>query len=396
MKHTYSFFRTGIITFIMGMAFSTSAIASTWTPPEPVYTDAEDVIASGCKTHYDAPAETAVNGRFSDTTSTYCKVSYQDETLTVTWYDFYANCCPEGFKSFIKTYDDHPEDLLISLREEEGMCDCICPYDITAVFAGIKPGSYYLNIDIMGECYLTDYVELKDGFEEYLGRREPVPADGRLTASVTDVSDCTRSMDPSENYRMKKPMEVPQAWRVRYNDNVLSLTWEHVVGNCATHGFDTWIMPDNNNLDFFIDELYIPGYPLATCVCPFDVDSSFPDIEEGTYTLRFHDYYSEDGMCEVTVELKNGFDEYFTSTILSGITGIASIKKPLRILPGNLLHAEAEGPFSLEIIGADGIAPLRINAEGSTEVCLSNLPAGIYIAKLKFPDGRSNALRFSR
>ena len=123
--------------------------------------NASELTRSDCKGHDQAPADKT---RADEVSSIFWSLSYDNGLLTLTWYDFIANCCPDGFESNIDVEDGK---ILFNVREiGSGMCDCYCPFDITSTYEGVAPGHYelYFGEEMVGEA------DIKDGFRrDYSG-----------------------------------------------------------------------------------------------------------------------------------------------------------------------------------------------------------------------------------
>ena len=123
--------------------------------------NASELTRSDCKGHDSAPAHKT---RADEDSKISWSLSYDNGLLTLTWYDFIANCCPDGFESNIDVEDGK---ILFNVREiGSGMCDCYCPFDITSTYEGVAPGHYELYFD--GE--MVGEADIKDGFRrDYSG-----------------------------------------------------------------------------------------------------------------------------------------------------------------------------------------------------------------------------------
>lgn len=350
--------------------------------------NASDVNTEGCKAYV---AERPAKLVGSDNETPLWRVRYDKGTLSVTWLNFTANCCTEGFNSWINTPEDGVLD--INLFDKDGMCDCLCPYDVDASFPDIAEGLYTLRFHTQDFEDVTVQAYLNEGFDWVFNMPDPAEKD-RIYASDQNVSGCKgRSMAPQAD-RKNAPSLEPLAWNIRYNGSTLDLTWENLNGNCMTQGFDNWMVAtDASTIDFYINEIFVPGVDMATCVCPYDVSASFSDIKPGKYTFNLH-YYAD--VKSVNVTLADGMDVNYLSTELTGVTAVEAAGKSMKIANGDVLQCLAEGSFTVEIIGTDGLTPLRLKSDGPTEISLSTLPAGVYIARLLYPDGRVDTLRFTR
>lgn len=119
---------------------------------------ASEVTNSGCKGsgYFLADSKTRAEGDSDVSWS----LSYENGVLTLTWHNFVANCCPNGFISNIEVEDG---TIVFDVREDgDGMCDCICLFDITSTYHNVTPGHYklYFGDEMVGE------VDIDEGFRQ--------------------------------------------------------------------------------------------------------------------------------------------------------------------------------------------------------------------------------------
>lgn len=317
------------------------------------------------------------------------------ESITIEWINYSANCCPEGFSFHIEVAKkgNETEEGVINVyaSDEDGMCDCICPYDLKGVFSDITPGLYTLHFfknnrhkaDLL--AYLGNWINF-----EYIFPNEDEPADTRRMASEVKDLGC-RKGSMSNTPRASVPGFV---WTVKYENKVISVQWTYVGGNCNTPGFTSWIASeDSKTLDFFIEEKEIPGWPLASCVCPYTINATYPPYSPGEYTLRFH---QGGEIYTVTAHLSEGFEACYTAAELVSAMTIEDNGDPIRKLNGDVLRFEAPGEFNAELIDANGITILNISATDSTEISIAGLSGGIYIARMIKSNGETETLRFMK
>ncbi len=114
--------------------------------------ESTEVTNSGCTRSEDSSDERKINWQ----------VSYQDGILTFTWFDFWANCCPEGFTAWIDKIDE--TTLVFNVRSNEDLCSCMCSFDVTASYQGIGPGTYTIVFrDAWIDEYFTTEVTIEEG-----------------------------------------------------------------------------------------------------------------------------------------------------------------------------------------------------------------------------------------
>ncbi|MBN1925010.1 MAG: hypothetical protein JW798_04175 [Prolixibacteraceae bacterium] len=53
------------------------------------------------------------------------------------------NCCPESLYCSVSCHED---TILIEEHETEGLCDCLCLFDLEIEVAGVVPGEYVIQV----------------------------------------------------------------------------------------------------------------------------------------------------------------------------------------------------------------------------------------------------------
>lgn len=210
-------------------------------------------------------------------------------------------------------------------------------------------------------------------------------AENRINPLTTTDSGChngTRSDDPySEDYDA-------DAWDIDYTDGILSVTWANFVANCCPEGFNSWFeLEDGNRLIYNLTET--DG--MCDCLCIFDVTSTFGEIDPGHYTIIFRSYFD---VFSAEVDIEEGSKIHLEKAP----TGIHSITAPdnfMNLTADGVLHITASGNLTVEIYAASGAIRTRINATDTTDIDITSLDKGIYIAKLTIGD-ISSTLRFIR
>ncbi len=85
----------------------------------------------------------------------YFTVSYTDAVLTIKAYNVLNTCC-------LYVYDPQIErdgNELHFFTNMDGMCDCICIYNVESTYEGIEPGHYTLRFDYLEEVWEIDLAE---------------------------------------------------------------------------------------------------------------------------------------------------------------------------------------------------------------------------------------------
>lgn len=117
--------------------------------------DPLETIQSNCLGNTRAEAEDS-----EDESAPTWSISYTNGILSVTWYKIYANCCNEGFKTWIERDDNNLTFNILELGEDD--CDCMCTYNVTSTFGEIEPGSYTLTFGAWSGAFSTQ-IDIKEG-----------------------------------------------------------------------------------------------------------------------------------------------------------------------------------------------------------------------------------------
>lgn len=210
-------------------------------------------------------------------------------------------------------------------------------------------------------------------------------AENRYDPLTTTDSGChrgTRSDDPdSSDYDA-------DAWDMDYTDGILSVTWLNFVANCCPEGFTGWFeLEDGNRLIYNLRE----NEDLCDCMCVFDVTSTFGEIEPGHYTITFRRYVD---FFTAEVDIEEG-SRYHFEKAPAGIHSLGASDDLMGLTADGVLHIAARGEATVDIYTASGAIRTRINTTGATDIDITSLDKGIYIAKMTTSD-RSSTLRFVR
>lgn len=142
------FLLTACVTFSVGM------VTPTYASPESQI-DPLETIQSNCLGDTRSESED-----HEDESVPSWSVSYTNGILSVTWYKIYANCCNEGFKTWIERDDNN---LVFNIQElGEDDCDCMCTYNVTSTYGEIEPGSYTLTFGSWYGAYSTQ-IDITEG-----------------------------------------------------------------------------------------------------------------------------------------------------------------------------------------------------------------------------------------
>ena len=89
-------------------------------------------------------------------------IEYSDGILSVTWVNFFANCCPTGFVGWFEKEGNELTYNLIWTEDDEFACDCMCNFDVTTTFGAIAPGHYTITFRRYVDIFTAE-VDIKDG-----------------------------------------------------------------------------------------------------------------------------------------------------------------------------------------------------------------------------------------
>lgn len=90
--------------------------------------------------------------------------SYENGILCAVWHNYVADCCAGEFNSRIELVDE--SHLEFSVTHVDGMCDCICPYDVTSTYSGIEPGHYTLSFKVYDTVLYTTEIDIAEGLSK--------------------------------------------------------------------------------------------------------------------------------------------------------------------------------------------------------------------------------------
>lgn len=216
-----------------------------------------------------------------------------------------------------------------------------------------------------------------------------------LTPVSIDNSGClgTRSNDFYSDDDIDDEINENK-WNLQYKDGLLTVVWQNFVANCCPDGFTTWIeLADNSNIVFYAKE----NNSLCDCICSFDVTSSYENVKPGHYSISFRNASYSDAGLEVfaaEVDITEGCDIILTKAP-SGVHAISTDTPVVTVSPEGLIHIASSEAASLEIYDAGGTLCTRLNATPNSDIDITNLRKGVYIAKITIA-GKVSTLRFAR
>ncbi|MDE7413029.1 MAG: T9SS type A sorting domain-containing protein [Muribaculaceae bacterium] len=163
---------------------------------------------------------------------------------------------------------------------------------------------------------------------------------------------------------------------ITYENRTLTFYGKNLRENCAALLDTEASISNGREIHFRVNvELENP----ASCMCNYDIDASYQNIEPGRYTIYINDeLYPE-------VELSEG--SYLNLTKLSGIAAaIADRDSTISIIDDDVLKVTASGSTEVTAYDTEGRLRMKLSVEGDSEISLASLPAGIYLFMAKEND----------
>lgn len=180
---------------------------------------------------------------------------------------------------------------------------------------------------------------------------------------ITDYGDYDESKGP--------------AYRLEYNDGVLTVSWYNHLDNCALPFEGISLKQDGDTFIFDIDiDIYAP---VADCICIYDLKASFPDVAPGHYKVSFDRGYSYQH-----IDLEDSSDNiiYEKGMIPTGINDINSGNKCMLNKIGNLLTVVTDSSARVEIYDSNGVKVIDLIADAGDTIDIAHLNKGLYSAKI--------------
>lgn len=131
------------ILVILNLSFLLFLTACDKEPQEkqPTAITGELVSDTGCKTF---GKSASLEGETPDTLSC-LEYSYDEaeKLLSISHINAGFNCCPENLYCSVSCHED---TILIEEHETDGLCDCLCLFDLEIEVAGVVPGEYVIQV----------------------------------------------------------------------------------------------------------------------------------------------------------------------------------------------------------------------------------------------------------
>ena len=167
---------------------------------------------------------------------------------------FGANCCAKGTAL---TMDFDGRTIRLDEIEYPGaLCDCFCPYPVSAVMGPFEPGTYTLAV-----------WETTEGFTRLVGSVEVV-----IGPTIQySIGRCGGTPLPNADPR----------FTVKVQGQFVYFSDVFIANCCAT---DTALQMSFDGQTIRLDEIESPGSP-CNCVCGYPVSATMGPFAPGTYTL---------------------------------------------------------------------------------------------------------------
>lgn len=218
----------------------------------------------------------------------------------------------------------------------------------------------------------------------------------RLSPVSIDNSDCHQFPDhaaASYDDVVADDDEDTYQWGIQYNDGLLTIIWHGFIANCCPEGFTTWIDMEEDDSRIVFNAR--GNDDLCMCVCEYDVTSLYENVKPGHYTISF--CYALDPGNEVfsaEIDITEGCDIILTKAP-SGVQTISNDSSDITVSPEGTLHIDSRENATLEIYDSAGTLRTRLQAEPYSDIDITSLSKGVYIAKITIA-GKTSTLRFVR
>ncbi|MDE6255633.1 MAG: T9SS type A sorting domain-containing protein [Muribaculaceae bacterium] len=212
-------------------------------------------------------------------------------------------------------------------------------------------------------------------------------ANAELISPVSiEQSDCKGH----DLYGVRSEDEVSGNATITFNEGILSLSLENIMEQCAADIFIVCKTDVPGELHFIEDDQSEIG---TSCLCYFDVKSSFTGIVPGQYDVYIETKWGT-GKMQTSADIFPGCEIQLSETS-SIIQVIGEPSGMLQFSSKEILTVLAEGTTTIEAYDSEGRHILKLKVEGKSEIDFSTLPKGIYM--LRATNGnRNESIKFVR
>ena len=281
----YRIIATDIIDTTIDLSVGTSGriIPTFDSIPSTMYYDIDMVNSrsSECKgSPYDMEEGKGVNEEKRAADSEMFKYDFDLKTGngTITFINFESNCC-DSLKAILDPSSAIPYIKLktVSLRDE--VCKCLCTYDVSASFRGMKKREYTIEWD--NYKFKIDLSASASGII-YANQVEKLP-------TIYALGGCTKDEVGIDNQNTDA-IVIEQEDSVKYSYNpeneLLSIKYFKRVSSCCTHFIYTTTIDEANNIN--VTESM--ENDICDCICPFDIELLFNNMKTKKYTIKMYPY----------------------------------------------------------------------------------------------------------
>ncbi len=197
---------------------------------------------------------------------------------TITFINFESNCC-DSLKAILDPSSAIPYIKLKTVSLKDDVCKCLCTYDVTATFRGMKKREYTIEWD--NYKFKIDLSASASGII-YANQVEKLP-------TIYALSGCTKDEVGIDNQNTDA-IVIEQEDSVKYSYNpeneLLSIKYFKLVSSCCTQFIYTTTIDEANNIT--VTERM--ENDICDCICPFDIELLFNNMKTKKYTIKMYPY----------------------------------------------------------------------------------------------------------
>jgi len=219
-------------------------------------------------------------------------------SLSLTHVDAGLNCCP------VPTITVDIEGNTITITEaDDGMCDCLCLYDIEYQVENLPPGQYRIMVHeavpIEGDPidFVADLTQA--GSNLFCEARTAYPWGSGLSGLVIDRSDCL-SFDGAAASSSTPANQSCISYEYD-GSGILAMTHSNAGFNCCPDQFLVDVSLEGNTITITESETLDQGG--CACLCLFDFEFWVVNLPPGEYRLVFDEPYVNPSMAPLDFTL---------------------------------------------------------------------------------------------
>jgi len=212
-------------------------------------------------------------------------------SLSLTHINASLNCCP--IPNLTVAIEG---DTIMITESDEGLCDCICLFDIEYQVENLPPGQYRI---VVFEAYPTGgdpldfWVDLSYArSDQFCVEREGYPWGNELAAIVTSRTGCLSFEGAAQS--ATAPLDQSCiAYSYDSDAQVLSISHLNAGFNCCPSFFTVTANQYGNVITLAESEVLDQGG--CHCLCLYDIDFQLINLAPGVYNLDFSELYADGG-----------------------------------------------------------------------------------------------------